>query len=166
MSSILSYSMKFYLTGICPSFPATKTSPVAEYWTCTTDGCRSTAVTRARLLTRLRERHSHPPPTSAGLRTSRLTVMRRRAREESTPIPQIHQQERDRAGRPENFPTLGSVRTILYRERQTARQEKRAAIEEGARPREAAQQISGQNCAGWSWTEYGQPADLFRPVPS
>ncbi|XP_043244398.1 uncharacterized protein LOC122392998 isoform X2 [Amphibalanus amphitrite] len=141
----------------------TQSSPPVEYWTCTADGCRSTATTRGRRLTRLRQRHAHEPPTEARRRAACLVELRRRARLETTPMPQLYRQERERAGRPDHFPSLASVRTILYRERQQARRAAKAA-EEAAK---AAGSAAVTGAAGVATRAVPMPGSLaMAPAPA
>ena len=169
-----------------------KRSPPVEYWKCAAEKCKSTAVTCGRQLTRLKQRHGHEPPTAARRRAAYVNTLRRLVRLEenaTTTIPMIYEQERERAGRPEDFPAFSSVRSVLYRERQLERQAEAprlvfghvppvpAASVETAPVRVVApagvagavaagqHQSAVQPSANWTWTGYDQPTTLWVAGP-
>ena len=96
------------------------------FWRCERhrSQCPAKVTTHETTVQSCRGEHNHPPDVAANQVVATIGKMRKRAREESTTIPQIYDealQDLSQCGNKENvaakMPTLSSLKSNLYRER-------------------------------------------------
>ena len=97
------------------------------YWICTTRNCRATINTLDNILVKLPDAHNHPNHQTKLKVDSVLKSIKKRCREETTPIPTIYDQEVNKLRNPEwnedahkvveQLPTFKSSRGSFYNER-------------------------------------------------
>ncbi|KAK6183512.1 hypothetical protein SNE40_010982 [Patella caerulea] len=87
------------------------------HWRCSEKNCSGKCTTSCDFIVNLTGVHSHPPKDSSTVRF--LSTLRKRTREETTPLQAIYNDEISRltAGVAQNMPSFPSVSSALYRHR-------------------------------------------------